>query len=117
MVPYLLNFTYGKKHGLKMKEQKTIAEAFSDSLIEAVNDIRHKVVEEAWFNWGNGRATTGDIPESETAYVGSKESAPPEKEIDTPQEQSQPNSNWYDSLDIPENHHAYDHEQQQDIER
>jgi len=37
-------------------------QAFYNGLVNAMNDVRHKVVEEGYFGWGNGRSVTDDVP-------------------------------------------------------
>lgn len=43
--------------------KKDHAQTFFDGIVNVMNDIRHKLVEEPWFGWGNGRTVTDDIPE------------------------------------------------------
>ncbi len=43
--------------------KRDISQSFFDGLVNAMDDIRHKVIEEPWFGWGNGRSITGDVPE------------------------------------------------------
>ena len=52
--------------------KKHHAQSFFNGVVEVMNDIRHKVIEEPWLGWSNGRTVTGDIPEAavETNQMG-----------------------------------------------
>lgn len=45
-----------------------LLQAAYNGLTGVIDDIRHKVVEEPWFNYENGRAITGDTPKRSEFY-------------------------------------------------
>jgi hypothetical protein len=54
--------------GNKQPEQHDILQSVYNGITEVMNDVRHKVIEEPWFNHENGRTITDDIPTRDAFY-------------------------------------------------
>lgn len=90
--------------GNKQPEQHDILQSVYNGITEAMNDVRHKVIEEPWFNHENGRTITDDIPTRDAFYEQPSWAAGPDAWSN---EQHQPQE---------ETSQAYEHTQAQSYE-